>query len=113
MKIVYDPRMDKTKASQIAKIKTKCPVCGETQSTFEHIMADVLAGVDTEAGPPFKYWQTGIDKVDSRYERHGFLWLKQYKIDIYQCFTCGARWESDPVLYKRSDWIDSVFMPDN
>lgn len=59
----------------------KCPCCGEERDHFEMI----------GAGEPDK----GVDKMQlTRYA--GWFSLHVAHVDWYQCYTCGAEWESDP-----------------
>lgn len=78
MKIVTTKeQVDKFKLNQ--KLANKgcdvCPCCGEKY------------GERRLRIPTCKTWATGIFKT------------KHYKVDVYNCDSCGASWESEPYEY--------------
>lgn len=57
-----------------------CPCCGETRQWDYR-----LSGRPVGISPPF------MTRVDI-----GNFWKTRYaSVDLYECFTCGAEWESE------------------
>lgn len=59
-----------------------CPCCGETKSIRDYMDKRIFFKGIKHSTPYC------IDK--------GFIRIKQFYIDRYECLTCGAKWESEP-----------------
>lgn len=58
-----------------------CPCCGETRQ-WDYRLSGRPAGIS----PPL------VARVNI-----GNFWMTRYaSVDFYECYTCGAEWESDP-----------------
>ena len=81
MKITYIPEeiTPREKANKGCNI---CPYCGETKSFLEYITT----------GEEHK----GIIPTGTHHWCEGFFKIKVKYADCYTCYTCGAKWESDP-----------------
>lgn len=69
---------DKEKANDGCNV---CPCCGENKGRFYYFKK----GYNTK----------GIISGCCRTWAEGFFKLRNYQVDCYKCYTCGAEWESD------------------
>ena len=67
----------------------KCPECGETRSFCEYLHEYVQKGSKTQ---PY-----GVSGGIERAHTSGIFRIKVKTVKVFQCHTCGAEWESDPV----------------
>lgn len=64
-----------------------CPNCGEVKKEYS-LLGDSGRYVYKGITHDYDYWCKGIFNI------------KYLKIDIYQCNTCGCKWQSEPYEYK-------------
>ena len=89
MKITNDPRDDgsleyrRLIANEGCNI---CPICGEMEPF--HIVDKNEYGIGNPKGI--------MSSLYSIHYTEGLFKIKHMAVDCYSCFTCGARWESEP-----------------
>lgn len=64
-----------------------CPECGEHSSMHIDLITGKLRGI-------------GTGLVSESFTRFGFPKMKHYRINKYQCYSCGCIWESDSYQYE-------------
>lgn len=81
MRITYIPEetTPREKANHGCNI---CPYCGETKSFLEYLLVGECSKGIVSTGT--LHWSEGFFKIKTKY------------VDCYKCYTCGAKWESDP-----------------
>jgi hypothetical protein len=60
-----------------------CPCCGETKNFLEYFKEGILNKGLSEA-------------LTCRNYAEGSFKFRYMQVDCYSCYTCGARWESEP-----------------
>lgn len=63
-----------------------CPCCGEKKSHVQYMKEEGVFTHKGVSGGIYRSWAAG-----------GFFKkIKNMRVDCYQCYTCGAQWESEP-----------------
>lgn len=76
----------------------KCPCCGETKSYLRYI-AEGIADKGINSGI-CRTWYGKLDEENSSiFSILNSHRNKHWKVECFTCYTCGAKWESEPYEY--------------